>query len=546
MAKTYDYIITGSGPAGCVLAHRLTEDPDVTVLLLEAGGPDRHPYIHMPAGFAKLTGGRSNWGYSTTPQAALGDRDFWYPQGKVLGGGSSINAQIYTRGNALDYDAWADEAGCEGWAYKDVLPYFRRAEDNDRFSDAFHGNGGPLGVSEPVNPLPISKVFLRAAQQAGLPFNPDFNGAVQEGCGYYQMTQRNAKRCSAAVGYLRPVLSRPNLTVKTGVLVTKVLVENGRAIGVEHAEGSTVTSTRCEREVLVTSGAIGSPKLLLLSGIGPAEHLRAVGVDPVHVLPGVGENLQDHMDVYVVNELIGNHSYDHVAKPHHTLWAGIQYVVLRKGPVASNLIDAGGFWYADEQARSPDIQFHFVLGSGLEHGLEKLKNDGVTLNSAFLRPRSRGWVRLASADPNAAPLINPNYWGDPYDREMSIRGFKLTREIMGQEAFRPYIRAERLPGPDVTSEADIAAYATQHAKTDYHPVGTCKMGVDDFAVVDPDLRVRGLDGLRVCDSSVMPLLVSSNTNAPTTMVAEKAADHIRGIVPQAADDNAAQHQGMRP
>ncbi|MEM7441916.1 MAG: choline dehydrogenase [Pseudomonadota bacterium] len=529
MSKTYDYIIVGSGPAGCVLARRLSEDPDVSVLILEAGGPDRHPYIHMPAGFAKLTGGRANWGYSTTPQEALGNRDFWYPQGKVLGGGSSINAQIYTRGNARDYDEWSTDAGCQGWSYQDVLPYFRRAEDNDRFADDYHGNDGPLGVSEPVNPLAISKVFLRAAQQAGLPFNPDFNGAVQEGCGYYQMTQRNAKRCSAAVGYLRPVLNRPNLTLKTGVLVTKVAIENGRAVGVEHAVGTGTETLRCEREVLVTAGAIGSPKLLLMSGIGPAEHLKDVGVDLVHALPGVGENLQDHMDVYVVNELIRNQSYDHVAKPHHTLWAGLQYVLLRKGPVASNLIDAGGFWYADKEARSPDIQFHFVLGSGLEHGLEKLKNDGVTLNSAFLRPRSRGSVRLASADPTAAPLIDPNYWGDPYDREMSIRGFKLTREIMAQPAFEPFIRAERLPGPDVTSEEDIAAYATKHAKTDYHPVGTCKMGVDELAVVDPELRVRGLEGLRVCDSSIMPLLVSSNTNAPTTMIGEKAADHIKGV-----------------
>ncbi|MDH3451089.1 MAG: GMC family oxidoreductase N-terminal domain-containing protein [Gammaproteobacteria bacterium] len=538
-----DYLIVGAGPAGCVLASRLTEDPSVSVLVLEAGGHDWHPYIHMPAGFAKLTGERGNWGWSTVPQSGVGERAFWYPQGKVVGGGSSINAQIYTRGNRADYDAWADEAGCHGWSYRDVLPYFRRAEDNDSYHDTYHASDGPLGVSFPVNPLPISRVYLRAGQQAGIPFNADFNGAQQAGVGFYQLTQRDARRCSAAVAYLRPALRRPNLDLKTGGLVTRILLDGQRAVGVEWAPrpGRAVTRVHCDREVLVTAGAIGSPKLLLQSGIGPAEELRALGISVNHDLPAVGRNLQDHMDVYVVNELNASHSYDSYTKWHKAAWAGLQYVLFRRGPVASNLIDAGGFWYADPQARSPDIQFHFVLGSGLEHGLEKLRNDGITLNSAFLRPRSRGSVRLRSSDPTAAPLIDPNYWGDPYDREMSIRGFKLARKIMAQQAFAPYLKAERLPGPDCRSDADIENYATRHAKTDYHPVGTCKMGTDSGAVVDLSLKVCGLDGLRVCDSSVMPLLTSCNTNAPTIMVAEKAADHVRGagLLPAAELDERA-------
>lgn len=530
----HDYVIVGSGPAGCVLASRLSEDPEVRVLLLEAGPKDRHPYIHMPAGFAKLTGTIGNWGWSTTPQPHLGNRAMWYPQGKVLGGGSSINAQIYTRGNAADYDAWAGEAGCPGWSYADVLPYFRRAEDNERFADAFHGNGGPLGVSDPIRPLPVSKVFLRAAQQAGLPFNPDFNGARQEGCGLYQMTQRGGRRCSAAVGYLRPVLGRLNLAVRTGVHVTRVVVEGGRAVGVElvAGRGKAPEVARAEREVIVTAGAIGSPRLLMLSGIGPADEVRGAGIAPLHDLPEVGQNLQDHIDVYVISELQGGlRSYDPYASLPGMARAGLRYLLLGDGPVTSNLIDAGGFWYADPAARSPDIQMHFVLGSGLEAGVEKLKSDGVTLNTAFLRPRARGTVTLSCADPLAPPRIDPNYWGDPCDRAMSIRGFRLAREIMAQPAFRPFIRAERLPGPECQSDDEIAAYATRSGKTDYHPIGTCRMGSDARSVVDLELRVRGIDALRVCDSSVMPLLVSSNTNAPTIMVAEKAADIIRGRDP---------------
>ena len=527
--REYDYVIVGAGPAGCCLAARLSEDPDVSVLLLEAGGRDGHPYIRVPAGFAKLTGRSHTWGYSTAPQGEIDRRAMWYPQGRVLGGGSSINAMIYARGNAKDYDAWA-ETGCPGWSYADVLPYFKRPEDNERFHNGYHGYGGPLGVSDPVRPLPVSAAFLRAAQQAGLPYNPDFNGVAQEGCGYYQVTNRNARRCSGVDAFLRPAMARNNLTVQTRTMATRVVVEKGRAVGVDVRRRGTSATVRAAREVIVSAGAIGSPRLLMLSGIGRADELKTVGIDAVHDLPGVGQNLQDHFDVYVVSECRGDFSYDKVKQPHRTLWAILQYVLFRQGPLASTLIDAGGFWYADSDARSPDIQMHFVLGSGLEHGLAKLRNAGVTLNSCFSRPRSRGTVTLRDADPRTSPVIDPNYWGEPYDREISLRGFKLAREIMAQEAFRPFILCERHPGPEVRSDADIAAYARRVGKTDYHPVGTCKMGSDEMAVVDPALKVRGLDGLRVIDSSIMPLLPSGNTNAPTIMVAEKGADHVRGRI----------------
>jgi choline dehydrogenase len=529
--QAYDYVITGAGPAGCVLATRLSADPSVRVLLLEAGPEDRDPYIHWPVGFYKMTSGtRNSWGYETVPLAHLDGRRMWYPQGRVLGGGGSINAQVFTRGNARDYDAWAEEEGCAGWSYREILPYFRRAEDNERFSNAWHGTGGPLGVSDLISPHAMSKVFVRAAQEAGLPYNPDFNGERQEGCGLYQVSQRGGRRCSAAVAYLRPTMARPYLTVRTGAQATRVVIEQGRATGVDYVEvQGEPQHARAEREVLVTSGAVGSPKLLLLSGIGPADELRPLGIEPVHDLPGVGRNFQDHIDVYVISELNGPHSYNRHTRPHRQLWCAAQYYLFGSGPITSNLAEAGGFWFVDQAARSPDVQFHFLPGSGLEAGVEQLGEHGCTLNSCFLRPRSRGTVKLASADPFAPPLIDPNYFAEEYDRKISIGGFRLAREIMAQPAFRPFLRAERLPGPEVQSDAELMAYARRHGKTDYHPVGSCKMGTDAMAVVDPELRVHGLAGLRVCDSSIMPQLVSSNTNAPTIMIGEKAADLVRGV-----------------
>jgi choline dehydrogenase-like flavoprotein len=524
---SYDYIITGAGPAGCVLANRLSEDPTVNVLLLEAGGGDTNPLFHMPAGFAKMTKGVASWGWSTVPQKHMNNRVLRYTQAKVIGGGSTINAQIYTRGNAADYDLWASEDGCTGWDYRSVLPYFKRAEDNQRFADDYHGYGGPIGVSMPSAPLPICDAYIRAGQERGIPYNHDFNGATQAGVGFYQLTQRNRRRSSAAMAYVEPARSRKNLTVRTGAQVTRIVLEGKRAVGVELGS----ETIRADREVIVSSGAMGSPKLLLQSGIGPAAHLRSVGVEVRHDLPGVGENLQDHLDLFVIAECTGDHTYDNVAKLHRTLWAGLQYVLFGSGPVASSLFETGGFWYADPDARSPDIQFHLGLGSGIEAGVARLKNAGVTLNSAYLHPRSRGTVRLASADPNAAPLLDPNYWSDPHDRKMSIEGLKLAREIMQQPALKPYVLAERLPGPDIKTDEQLFEYGCANAKTDHHPVGTCKMGTDEMAVVDLDLRVRGLEGLRVCDSSIMPRVPSSNTNAPTIMVGEKGADIIRGLDP---------------
>ncbi|HBT69344.1 MAG TPA: alanine-phosphoribitol ligase [Agrobacterium sp.] len=529
----FDYIITGAGPAGCVLANRLSEDPDVNVLLLEAGGGDWNPLFHMPAGFAKMTKGVASWGWETVPQKHMKGRVLRYTQAKVLGGGSSINAQLYTRGNAADYDTWVSEDGCDGWSYRDILPYYKRAEDNQRFADDYHSYGGPVGVSMPVSALPICDAYIRAGQELGIPYNHDFNGRQQAGVGFYQLTQRNRRRSSASLAYLNPIRHRKNLTIKLGARVSRVVLEGNRAIGVEVVGKSGSEIIRAEREVLVSSGAIGSPKLLQQSGIGPADHLKSVGVKVLHDLPGVGSNLQDHLDLFVIAECTGDHTYDGVAKLHRTIWAGLEYVLFRTGPVASSLFETGGFWYADPDARSPDIQFHLGLGSGIEAGVERLKNAGVTLNSAYLHPRSRGTVRLSSSDPAAAPLIDPNYWSDPHDRKMSLEGLKIAREIFQQAALKPYIMAERLPGPKVMTDDELFDYGCANAKTDHHPVGTCKMGNGPESVVGLDLKVHGLEGLRVCDSSVMPRVPSCNTNAPTIMVGEKGADLIRGLDPLA-------------
>ena len=518
----YDVIIIGGGSAGSVLASRLTEDPNRRVLLLEAGGRDRHPFYHLPAGFAKMTKGIGSWGWHTVPQRHMKDMVIRYTQAKVIGGGSSINAQIYTRGNALDYDEWR-QAGCTGWGYDDILPYFRKAEDNDTHNNRYHGQGGPLGVSQPRAPLPICDAYFAAAGQLGIPRNMDMTGEVQDGVGFYQLTQKNYRRSSTAVAYLRPAERRPNLTVQTGAQVLRIVVDQGRATGVELAGQGVLRAG----EVILSAGAIGSPRLLQLSGIGPADHLRDLGIPVVFDQPNVGANLQDHVDLFVIAECTGPHTYDRFAKPHLSAWAALQYLLTRKGPVASSLFETGGFWYADPNARSPDIQLHLGLGSGIEAGVAAMPQGGVTLNSAYLRPRSRGTVRLASADPLAAPLIDPNYWADPHDREMSIRGLKLAREIMRQDALKTYVLAERLPGPDVQTDEDYFNYACAHAKTDHHPAGTCRMGADPHAVVDLQLRFNGIAGLRVVDASIMPSVVSSNTNAATIMIAEKAADMIR-------------------
>lgn len=523
-----DYIIVGGGSAGCILAARLSEDPDLSVVLLEAGPRDTDRYIHLPVGFFKMTAGPLIWGYDTAPGNAIEGRTMVYPQARVLGGGSSINAQVFTRGCPQDYDGWAVDDGCSGWSYADVLPYFRRSEGNDTFAGPQHGTDGPLGVSSGA-PHPLTRVFVRAAQQAGLPFRADFNAGQQEGTGFYQTTTRQGKRSSTAVAYLRPALGRNNLTLRTDATVSRIVVENGRAIGVEIVGNGSTELLRAGREVIVTAGAIGSPKLLMLSGIGPAEHLGTHGIKAIHDLPGVGQNLHDHMDVDVVAELNGPHGIDRYKKKRWQAVAGLEYALFGKGPVASNIVEAGGFWWGDHAEKTPDIQFHFLPGAGVEEGIGSVPGgNGCTLNSYHVRPRSRGSVTLRSPDPRDPPIIDPNPFAERYDLERAVDGIEISREILSQPAFAKYISREHLPGAATNGRAALEAFAREHGRSAYHPVGSCRMGGDAQSVVDPELRVRGLQGLRVCDSSVMPSIVSSNTNAAVIMIAEKAADMIAG------------------
>lgn len=526
----YDYIIVGGGSAGCVLASRLTENDSIRVLLLEAGGKDNHPLIHMPVGFAKMTTGPHTWGLSTAPQKHANMREIPYAQARVLGGGSSINAEVFTRGNPADYDRWAQEEGCEGWAFADVKEYFQRSEGNTFFSGDWHGVDGPLGVSNLPDPQPMTRAFVRSCQELGIPYNPDFNGAVQAGAGTYQTTTRNARRCSAAVAYLKPVIDRPNLTLETGCLVHRIVTKNGRAIGVEYQQKGSRIVAHADLEVIVTSGAIGTPKLMMLSGIGPAAHLASFGISVVQDLPGVGENLNDHYGIDIVAELNGHYSLDKYNKPHWAAWAGLQYLLFRSGPIASNVVEGGAFWFADKSQDIPDLQFHFLAGAGAEAGVPGVTpgTSGITLNSYTLRPKSRGSVKLRSSDPADTPIVDPNFLANPDDLKTSVEGVRTSLEIFRQPSLQKYIRAIRFPEESVSTQSELEAFARQYGRTSYHPTCTCKMGNDEMAVVDPQLRVRGVDGLRICDSSIMPSLIGSNTNAPTIMIAEKAADLIRG------------------
>jgi choline dehydrogenase len=527
----YDYIIAGGGTAGCVLAGRLSEDPAVSVLLLEAGRNDRHPFIHVPAGFAKLTAGPYQWGFVSAPQENCNGREIALPQGKVLGGGGSINAQVFTRGVPDDYDRWAKATGDDGWSSDGVLPYFLRSEGNTRLSGPMHGNDGPLGVSDLASPHPLSRAFVQAGQQYGLPYNSDFNAGSQLGVGYYQTTTKNGRRCSAAVAYLDPsVRRRPNLTVLTGVFADRVLLEGDRATGVEVRGHKFVSTFRADREVIVSSGAFGSPWLLQLSGIGDPEVLRNAGVEIRHALPGVGKNLQDHCDLDIVFELNDYGSMDRFNLPRPaTAFAGLQYAAYRSGPLSSTVVEAGAFSFANKDEPTPDLQFHFLPASGAEAGITAVRPGfGVTLNSYFVRPRSRGSVQIRSSDPTVHPRIDPNFLDDEYDVDQSIEGVKQSREIMAQPAMAKHVKAERLAGDaDLRTREDYLKFVRAYGRTSYHPVGSCAMGVSDESVVGPDLRVHGMQGLRVVDSSIMPNIVSSNTQAPTVMIAEKAVDLIR-------------------
>ncbi|MCY4288181.1 MAG: FAD-dependent oxidoreductase [Aestuariivita sp.] len=530
MSEAFDYIIVGGGSAGCVLAARLSEDPDVSVLLLEAGGRDNNFLFHWPAGFAKMTKGIASWGWSTVPQEHMMGREVWFTQAKVIGGGSSINAQVYTRGNQADYDNWAENYGCDGWSYCEVLPYFKRSEFNECFENTFHGREGDLGVSMPRATLPICDAFIEAAKEFGIPHNPDFNGSQQAGVGYYQLTQKNAKRSSTSVAFLKSAEKRRNLRVITQAKATRIVLKKGRAVGVEYLHKGRQRLSETTREIVLTSGAIGSPNLLLLSGIGPAQHLTEVGIEVKHDLAGVGLNLQDHIDVCAIAELSGNYSYDGWDTFPKSTFAALQYLFLKSGPVASSLFETGGFWFSNKEQTQPNIQFHLGQGSGLEKGITRINGAGITLNSAHVRPRSRGTVRLNKSN-HFVPLIDPNYWSDDHDLEMAYRGLEIAREILAQPALKKYVKREVLPGSDLSSREQLFGYLCKMAKTDHHPVGTCKMGRDELSVVDPKLKVIGLDGLRVCDSSVMPQITSSNTNAPTIMIAEKGADLLRNRNP---------------
>ncbi|MGP5929824.1 GMC family oxidoreductase N-terminal domain-containing protein [Corynebacterium glyciniphilum] len=529
---SYDFVIAGGGTAGCVLASRLTEDPDVTVLLLEAGKKDLHPFIHLPLGFAKLTSGPYEWGYESSPQKHGRNRTVPLAQGKVLGGGGSINAQVYTRGLWSDYDAWAEDTGYEEWGAEGLRPYFLQSEGNQRLSGDNHGSDGPLKVSDLQQPHPLSEAFVKAGQQYGLPFTGDFNDGSSYGVGFYQRTTTpDGRRCSAATGYLPyKKRRRSNLTILTNTRTYKVNLDNGRATGVDaRVDDSTVTFT-AKREVIVSSGAYGSPRLLQLSGIGTPSDLKEAGIDVRHGLPGVGKNLHDHCDLDIIYELNHYGSLDRIQRVGPSMIsAGLQYLAFRSGPLTSTGVEAGAFSHGDPEDDKVNLQFHFLPASGSEAGIASAPvGRGVTINSYFVRPRSRGEIKVVSADPKAMPHIDPNFLGDEYDVAMSIEGVRQTREMMQQSEMAKHIKKELIDDSyGFRNNDDYLRFVTDFGRTAYHPVGTCRMGDTDNDVVDSSLKVHGLEGLRVVDSSVMPSVNSSNTQAPTVAIAEKAADMIR-------------------
>ena len=526
-ADTFDFIVTGAGSAGCVLANRLSESGRHTVLLLEAGGKDSSFWIHVPMGYAKtFVDPKVNWMFESEPEERLNNRTMYQPRGKVLGGTSSINGMIYMRGHAADYDQWR-QLGNEGWDYDSVLPYFRKAEDNERGANEFHGSGGPLRVSNQPYDWEIAKALIEACKQAGIPENPDFNGARQEGCGFYQTTTNNKRRWSTAAAYLNPARGRPNLKIETRAHATRVLIENNRAMGVEYQTPNGRRVARARGEVIVSGGAFGSPHLLQLSGIGPGEHLQEMGVNVVHELPGVGSNLQDHFNTFCTYKLSKNLSLNSLQYSFvDRMVAGARYVFLRNGPMTGNGLYVGALVRSDPSLERPDLQMNISAWSTIERtrdGILSHPHPGISISPVHLRPEGRGTVRLKSSDPFAPPRIHFNFMKSDYDMRVMLHGMTLARQIVRQQAMQKLLVEETSPGIHVRTEEDMIADVRARGVSNLHPVGTCGMGRGTMAVVDPRLRVHGLEGLRVVDASVMPVIVAGNTNAPTIMIAEKAS-----------------------
>jgi choline dehydrogenase len=517
----YDYVIVGAGSAGCVLANRLSEDPDVSVLLIEAGGPDTNELVHLPAAFSALYRTAQDWDHSTIYEPYANDRRVYLPRGRVLGGSSSINAMIYIRGNPIDYDGWGP-----GWTWDEMLPYFKRAEDNERGESEFHGAGGPLSVSEGRSRNPLAQAFIDCALDHGLPANEDFNDGDQDGIGWYQVTHRNGARCSAAVAYLHPVMTRPNLTVETHVQALSILFEDGRAVGVVGARLSEMVVNRAEREVIVCCGTYNTPQLLMLSGLGRPDELAELQIEPVAESPEMGLNLHDHPNmgaVWGIDEevsLFGALNEENLA-----LFEGEG-----RGPLTSSVAEAGGFMRTRDDLEAPDIQFHFAPARFQSEGLVPGDGHGFAVGACVLAPKSRGFVVLGSPDPTAKPLILHNYLEHPDDVASAVAGVRTAIEIC-ESGRLAELSTGMLIGPDSLSDEDLEAHCRQRLQTLYHPVGTCRMGDEPTSVVDRDLKVRGVDGLRVVDASVMPTVPRGNTNGPVIALAERAADLIRGEVP---------------